>query len=272
MSQQQRTTAVIVFSSSQNQQLPKSTGHLTSSTSINQNGHVISLPTSPPSSSPRRSHVTIQVPFISPALTITPCGGPSNEYLDPFPPQQIVIQETPSSPIPTSSEDNRPAILVDNHWVHLSPVSPERGVDQYCLTSSPFVGRSDEGLDHQPSEFGSVAHISRQDASCRSGDQSRDSSIKRGRPRLDDITSLIQEATASPSDIRCTFCHRVFPREKSLQAHLRTHTGERPYSCDFPGCGRAFAQSGQLRTHQRLHTGEKPFICAEEGKLILTSS
>lgn len=46
---------------------------------------------------------------------------------------------------------------------------------------------------------------------------------------------------------------------------MRTHTGEKPYLCDFSGCGKRFAQSGQLRTHQRLHTGEKPFICSVEG-------
>ncbi|RUS72967.1 hypothetical protein EGW08_019270, partial [Elysia chlorotica] len=88
---------------------------------------------------------------------------------------------------------------------------------------------------------------------------------KRGRPRSDLITALMVEGTSSRSRIRCNKCGRVFPREKSLQAHLRTHTGERPYSCDYPGCSRAFCQSGQLKTHQRLHTGEKPFACVVDG-------
>ncbi|OTF72920.1 hypothetical protein BLA29_004550 [Euroglyphus maynei] len=87
--------------------------------------------------------------------------------------------------------------------------------------------------------------------------------LKRGRPRNEDISTLILSGSTSQSSIKCDICHRTFPREKSLQAHLRTHTGERPYRCDFVGCGRAFAQSGQLRTHQRLHTGEKPFICRQ---------
>lgn len=88
---------------------------------------------------------------------------------------------------------------------------------------------------------------------------------KRGRPRADLINHLMWEGSSSPSEIKCKVCHRVFPREKSLQAHLRTHTGERPYACDYPGCSKAFTQSGQLKTHQRLHAGEKPFACSAPG-------
>ncbi|KAM6965025.1 zinc finger protein 367 [Aplochiton taeniatus] len=90
-------------------------------------------------------------------------------------------------------------------------------------------------------------------------------SIRRGRPRADTVRELINEGESSASRIRCNICNRVFPREKSLQAHKRTHTGERPYLCDYPDCGKAFVQSGQLKTHQRLHTGEKPFVCSEKG-------
>lgn len=88
--------------------------------------------------------------------------------------------------------------------------------------------------------------------------------IRRGRPRAATVRELINEGETSTSRIRCNVCNRVFPREKSLQAHKRTHTGERPYLCDYPDCGKAFVQSGQLKTHQRLHTGEKPFVCSEK--------
>nr|XP_048303528.1 zinc finger protein 367 [Myodes glareolus] len=95
----------------------------------------------------------------------------------------------------------------------------------------------------------------------------RGDGIRRGRPRADTVRDLINEGEHSSSRIRCNICNRVFPREKSLQAHKRTHTGERPYLCDYPDCGKAFVQSGQLKTHQRLHTGEKPFVCSENGCL-----
>ncbi|XP_074021612.1 zinc finger protein 367-like [Numenius arquata] len=90
---------------------------------------------------------------------------------------------------------------------------------------------------------------------------------RHGQPRADTVRDLINEGEHSSSRIRCNICNRVFPREKSLQAHKRTHTGERPYLCDYPDCGKAFVQSGQLKTHQRLHTGEKPFVCSENGCL-----
>lgn len=50
--------------------------------------------------------------------------------------------------------------------------------------------------------------------------------IRRGRPRADTVRELINEGETSSSRIRCNICNRVFPREKSLQAHKRTHTGE----------------------------------------------
>lgn len=89
-----------------------------------------------------------------------------------------------------------------------------------------------------------------------------DNSQRRGRPKLEEISSLIKEGAQSKSPIRCRFCKRTFPREKSLQAHQRIHTGERPYRCTHPGCHKSFVQSGQLRTHQRLHTGKS--LCSSE--------
>ncbi|XP_013776623.1 zinc finger protein 367-like [Limulus polyphemus] len=101
--------------------------------------------------------------------------------------------------------------------------------------------------------------------STNSSNQKQKESGRRGRPKLDSLTNLILEGSSSKSSIRCNVCNRVFPRGKSLQAHMRTHTGERPYVCKFLNCGKAFAQSGQLKTHQRLHTGEKPFCCSVVG-------
>lgn len=48
---------------------------------------------------------------------------------------------------------------------------------------------------------------------------------RRGRPKSEILSALMMQGSTSPSAIKCKFCNRVFPRDKSLSAHLRTHTG-----------------------------------------------
>ena len=49
---------------------------------------------------------------------------------------------------------------------------------------------------------------------------------ERGRPRSETLNSCTYNSPLSNSGVQCTVCRRMFPREKSLQAHMRTHTGK----------------------------------------------
>lgn len=63
----------------------------------------------------------------------------------------------------------------------------------------------------------------------------------------------------------CTFerCGRSFNRPCRLQEHELSHTGERPFACDYEGCNKTYIRATHLTRHKKLEhtTNDRNFVC-----------
>lgn len=101
--------------------------------------------------------------------------------------------------------------------------------------------------------------------------------------RLDEIIESVisgvpvkkrkKRPSKAPMLVQCQVCGLMLKHASKIRAHIRTHTGDKPFICVF--CDEQFSTSGILSMHiKRKHTqGERPYACTWDcGKRFVSLS
>ncbi|ORX59700.1 hypothetical protein DM01DRAFT_245277, partial [Hesseltinella vesiculosa] len=59
----------------------------------------------------------------------------------------------------------------------------------------------------------------------------------------------------------CTRDRKPFSKRHKMHNHFRTHTGEKPFLCDYPDCQKRFSRLDSLATHSKIHSNVRPYAC-----------
>ncbi|KAJ2334663.1 hypothetical protein GGI00_001748 [Coemansia sp. RSA 2681] len=73
------------------------------------------------------------------------------------------------------------------------------------------------------------------------------------------VTIQYTEKEKRERKYECQYCKKRFSRPSSLTSHVYTHTGERPFACDFLGCTKRFSVLSNLRRHYKVHASRRTY-------------
>jgi transcription factor Sp, invertebrate len=178
---------------------------------------------------------------IQPVLKPAPVSSANN---------QVTIQP---APVNSSNSDTKPTTTSLSTTISVTPASsqPSASLSQTSVNVNINVSSDPTGSITSPEVKPRVRRVACTCPNCTMPDRSTD----RKKQHICHVAG----------------CNKVYGKTSHLRAHLRWHTGERPFVCNWVFCGKRFTRSDELQRHRRTHTGEKRFQCSECSKKFMRS-
>jgi len=183
-------------------------------------------------------------------------GHGSHEAYPSTPTTTYASASYPASTVPTTT-----AYLTPGNENTTAPVGYDRNGMQHHGTGFPpgmpptpqdyplSMGRySNTPMGLQPSN-------SNGNGTPKSPGQQRPSSVPTPQAMMTTFSS--KTVSSTPKRYKCNICQKRFTRPSSLQTHMYSHTGEKPFKCPIEGCGRHFSVVSNLRRHQKIHSSNR---------------
>lgn len=160
-----------------------------------------------------------------------------------FPLRECIPEEMPRNEFPRNN--SWPAYYLDSTrdgFVWAGP--PGAPMPQYEVNNMYPVARN----TLCPTD---AAHLRLDGGSAPNGNERRHSLLKKQlcSPQRGQLNKLMLDNRKHA----CSLCDKRFVRPSSLQTHMFSHTGEKPFCCTVAGCNRRFSVCSNMRRHMKTH-------------------